>query len=327
MEDTTQPWEGPLHILSLDGGGIKGLFSAAVLAKLEEDLDIDITDHFDLIVGTSTGGIIAIGLGMGIRPRELVDFYLNHGLTIFHKKPLGWSKAQHWFCRKYSNHELRTSLKKVLGNKILGESTKRLVIPTYNLDADDVRLFKTPHHDRLRGDWKIEAWKIAMATSAAPTYFPAFREIDDQRLIDGGVWANNPTMVGITEACALLNASLDQVRVLSLGTCDDVVRRPDRLNAGGLISWRQDGVKVVMRGQSVGMNKMASLLFPDDRVCRIDPKVPDKLFRLDRTDRMDKLMAYASHSSQHFGPRFVQCFLPHKASAYTPLYPAEGAGS
>lgn len=71
------------QILSLDGGGIKGLFSAAVLAKIEEDLGVTVADHFDLITGTSTGGIIALGLGIGLHPREIVHFYVSQGPAIF----------------------------------------------------------------------------------------------------------------------------------------------------------------------------------------------------------------------------------------------------
>ena len=74
---------GRFQILSLDGGGIKGIFSAAILAAIEDDLDTRITDHFDLITGTSTGGIIAIGLGLGLRPCEIVEFYLREGPKIF----------------------------------------------------------------------------------------------------------------------------------------------------------------------------------------------------------------------------------------------------
>ena len=77
------------QILSLDGGGIKGLFAAAILAQLEDDLNVRVSDHFDLITGTSTGGIIALGLGMGLRPREIVQFYVSEGEKIFGDKS-GW---------------------------------------------------------------------------------------------------------------------------------------------------------------------------------------------------------------------------------------------
>lgn len=78
---------GRFQILSLDGGGLRGMFSAAVLARLEDDLQLRITDHFDLIAGTSTGGIIAIGLGLGLTPREIVEFYAEHGPRIFRDAP------------------------------------------------------------------------------------------------------------------------------------------------------------------------------------------------------------------------------------------------
>jgi patatin-like phospholipase/acyl hydrolase len=71
------------QILSLDGGGLRGMYTAAVLARLEEDLGIRIVDHFDLIAGTSTGGIIALGLGLGMTPREILEFYTAHGPRIF----------------------------------------------------------------------------------------------------------------------------------------------------------------------------------------------------------------------------------------------------
>jgi uncharacterized protein len=102
------------QILSLDGGGIKGLFSAAVLAHVEEDLNINIIDHFDLIVGTSTGGIIALGLGLELRPKQVVDFYAEKGAAIFRNR-LGLRRATHLLFRKYPLSELpQTTAKKVL---------------------------------------------------------------------------------------------------------------------------------------------------------------------------------------------------------------------
>jgi len=91
------------QILSLDGGGIKGLFSAAVLAHLEEDLGCKIVDHFDLIVGTSTGGIIALGLGYGLSPQEIVEFYVEQGPQIFAIGHLAraWRACQHAVFRKF----------------------------------------------------------------------------------------------------------------------------------------------------------------------------------------------------------------------------------
>ena len=93
-------WDGPLQILSLDGGGVKGLFSAAILANLETDLGVRIIDHFDLIAGTSTGGIIAIALGLGLSPREIVNFYTLDAPKIFRTKKV-ISACKHSVYRKH----------------------------------------------------------------------------------------------------------------------------------------------------------------------------------------------------------------------------------
>jgi uncharacterized protein len=171
------------QILALDGGGIKGIFSAAFLAALEDDLKTRITHHFDLIAGTSTGGLIAIALGLGLSPREIVRFYMKHGPAIFPGASSWWRCSLHWLRSKYEAEPLESALKACFGERLFGESTNRLVIPSYNLGEDDVYIFRTPHHERLRRDLKVPAWKVARATSAAPTYFPSFRGIDGQRLI------------------------------------------------------------------------------------------------------------------------------------------------
>ncbi len=324
MADEQAPkWEGEFRILALDGGGIKGLFSSAVLAYLEDDLGIQVADHFDLITGTSTGGIIAIGLGMGLRPSELVEFYTDMGPGIFPTSKWKFGRCRRflrWLRRnKYDNGPLKEALKNALGKMSFGKSTKRLVIPSFDLGHDQVRVFRTPHHTRLRRDWKIPAWEIAMATTAAPTYFPAWRGIDDMRLIDGGVWANNPTLLGMVEATSTLNVPWEAIKILSIGTCEDVTRRPDGLDTGGLWSWRTGAVNVTMRGQSVGTNNIVKLLLGNERVHRLDPQVPEGLFALDKCTR-DKHMALAARESLHFSPVFNQEFKPHIASTYTPLY-------
>lgn len=278
-------------------------------------------DHFDLIVGTSTGGIIAIGLGLGLSPRKIVEFYVDHGPSIFGNSLR--RRALSFFCHKYCPRALETSLRGVgaFGERTLGESRKRLVIPSYNLGADDVYIFKTPHQERLRRDWKVPAWKVAMATAAAPTYFPSFRGIDNIRLIDGGLWANNPTMVGVLEAHSVLNVALSDTRVLSIGTTDPIVHRPRALDRGGLWQWRQAAIDVLMRGQSIGAHKQALHLLGSGAVHRLDPRAPDGIYALDRVTA-DELIAHAAHESRVFSPTFKDHFASHTASPYAPLYPS-----
>src|SRR5438309_1838047 len=97
------------QVLALDGGGVRGIFAAALLAGLEADTGRPVLDHFDLVVGTSTGGIIALGLGAGLSPREVLDFYVEEKMKIF-ANPLGWRKLRHPFAAKYRPKGLRTAL-------------------------------------------------------------------------------------------------------------------------------------------------------------------------------------------------------------------------
>ena len=321
-DDQVPKWEGDFRILALDGGGIRGLFSAAVLAKLEQKCSTTIIDHFDLITGTSTGGIIALGLGLGMRPREIVEFYVEHGPSIFGNL-FGWRWLLHWAWRKFPQHHLQDALQSpaALGEKLFGASSKRLVIPSYNLGADRVRVFKTPHHKKLTTDWQIPAWKIALATSAAPTYFPVCRHIERTRLVDGGVWANNPAMVGVVEAISMLGAERDQIKVFSIGTTDSRIRRGKALNSGGKSQWiwNANVLDVLMRGQSVGVNGQVQHLIGEKKVFRIDPMVPDGIFSLDKLTT-DELLAEAEDAALCHNPRFTTDFIDHKATEYQPLY-------
>lgn len=309
------------QILSLDGGGIKGLFSAAMLAFLEEDHGVSIKEHFDLIVGTSTGGIVALGLGLGMEPREIVHFYVEEGPSIFPE--LKAAKIRQLYRTKFDVVPLENALKECFGDMLLGDSTKRLVIPSYNIGEDDVYLFKTPHHERLKRDYKVPVWKVALATSAAPTYFPSCQKVDHIRLVDGGVWANNPTMVGIVEAISMLDVSLNSIRVLSLGTTNAVKGRSKSLDRGGIWQWKSEAVDVIMRGQSIGAFTQAQHLLGKDKVVRLDPKVPDGLFELDKLSEKE-LLAKAAHESRNFSPQFKELFMGHSSPDFQPIHKLTG---
>ncbi|KAB2964947.1 MAG: patatin-like phospholipase family protein [Thermoanaerobaculia bacterium] len=309
------------QILSLDGGGIRGLFGATLLAALEQDLRIRVVDHFDLIAGTSTGGIVAIGLGLGLTPQEVVELYVQEGPRIF-SNPLGLGSLQKWYRRKYSALPLENALKSCFGERLLGESQKRLVVPAYNLGQDDVYLFRTAHHEKLRRDYRVPAWKVARATSAAPTFFSSARGIDNLRLVDGGVWANNPVMVAVAEAVATLGAKPDSIRVLSIGTSREVRASRPRLDGGGIVAWGRGNaaVDLIIHAQSVAADNQAGLLLGRDRVVRVDPAVAEGEFSLDGSRRAPELIAMASHYSRALGETFQRQLADHFAPAFEPLY-------
>lgn len=307
--------EDRFQILALDGGGLRGIFSAAILAALEEDLQTSIVDHFDLIAGTSTGGIIALALGLGLRPREIVDFYVQLGPRVFGTLAVG--KARQVLTAKHRPNSLREALTEVFGERTFGESAKRLVITSYNIGADDVYLFRTAHHPRLRRDWRERAVDVAMATSAAPTYLPA-HSLSGTRLVDGGLWANNPSMVALVEAVGTCDVPLGDLRVFSLGTTAEVRHRSRRLDRGGQLAWAGAAVDVILRAQSISANNQVHHLIGPEHLLRLNPVVPAGVFALDKVDA-GELIGRATHASRTACPRLADEFFDHQAPEFIPF--------
>jgi uncharacterized protein len=320
--DSQRAASGRFQVLAIDGGGVRGIFAAALLAGLEADLGCSVHDVFDLTVGTSTGGIIALGLGAGLSPREILDFYLAEKSHIF-ADPLRFRALRHLLVAKYSPAPLEKALRDTFGETLLGQSRAPLVIPAYDLGENAVHLFKTPHHPRLRRDHKIPMWAVAMATAAAPTYYPTFRlPGEEARLIDGGVWANNPAMVGVTEAVSMFGRGLNELRVLSLGTTASVRARQSRLDNAGVLRWARgpNVVEVLLRGQSAGAFAQVQHLIGAEHAHRLDPIAPEQA-ALDRCDARE-LIGKASHYSRLFSPTFDAVFAGHVPAPYAPLHSA-----
>jgi patatin-like phospholipase/acyl hydrolase len=281
------------------------------------------------VVGTSTGGIIALGLGAGLSPREILEFYVEEKGRIF-ANPLGWRRLRHPFVAKYGPKALERALRRVFGATLLGESRVPLVIPSYDVGENAVHLFKTAHHPRLRRDHRVEMWTVGMATSAAPTYFPTFRLPGDHvRLVDGGVWANNPAMVGVTEAVSMFGQPLESVRVLSIGTTASARTRPRRLDNAGVLRWARgpNVVEVLLNGQSAGAFAQVQHLVGEGNAHRLNPVAPDELAALD-TCEADGLIAKAAHHSRVFCPTFETEFATHTPVPYIPHHgPLAEAGA
>jgi patatin-like phospholipase/acyl hydrolase len=305
----------PFQILTFDGGGLKGLFAAALLAEVEKQLDVNIADHFDLVAGTSTGGLIALGLGAGLRPAQIVEFYLKAGSKVF-GRPRRFSRV---WRPKHQPDGLRAALTEVFNDRRLSSSAKRLVIPAYSLDLDDVYIFKTRHHARLTRDHPELLVDVAMATTAAPTYLPAAR-IGKKRLVDGGVWANNPALVAVAEATSMLDVPLDRIRVLSMGATDEVRSLGDGVADGGLAQWRRPAIQLLLRAQAKGSFHAVQHLVGPDNVTRVDAKVPDGVFCLDKLDA-DRICGLAESWAGHVCPQ-IKKFTTHRADVFTP-YPLE----
>jgi len=211
--------------LALSGGGYLGLYTASILAELEDSLPgRSLSTCFDLIAGTSVGGILALGVAAGVPARDMATTFAEKGEAIFSGRPA--PKSTRAMLRdllrmvrgpKYTGKALREAVTGLVGDRTLGDLERPCLVPAVNLTKGGPQIFKTPHHPDFSRDLKLRVVDVAMATSAAPTFFPV-ASIGDELFADGGLFANSPDLVALHEAEHFFQVSSERIRVLSIGT-------------------------------------------------------------------------------------------------------------
>lgn len=314
------------RVLCIDGGGFKGAFPASFLATIEETLGLEpLASYFDLIAGTSTGGIIALCLGAGMRARDILDFYKKHGPAIFPSRipvlsPL-WGKIRWVFASKFGSKALDEALRATLGERRVGESLTRLVIPSMDLERGTVYIYKTSHHERFTVDYKKPMVEAARATSAAPTYFPVYRSSDGLPLIDGGMFANNPSGLAAVEAVSVLEWPAQDLRILSLGCTTEILAiRPGHRIFRGAAFWGTRAADVFMAGQSAAAEGTAQLIAGKGNYVRISPKVAPGRFAMDSAKNITVLEGMGAAEARTALPVVGPMFFGDKAEPFVPKH-------
>lgn len=307
------------RILSIDGGGIMGVFPASFLATIEESTGKSIADQFDLIVGTSTGGIIALGLGLGIPARDILTIYEEMGPDVFGGN--GFIKGLwHWLFAKYGQKKLKEHIERKFGNHLLGDSKTRLIIPSQK-ENGEIYLYKTAHHIDYRRDYTQLCVDVALATSAAPSYFPTHHSSSGLALLDGGMWANNPTIVGVIEAKTKLGWEPNLMRVLSLGcTTSPLELGMARWLPMGMIFWAKKSVDLFMAGQSSFSTGASKLIVGESNFLRISPIFPKDRFQLDGVKGIRQLKAWGDDEARKNLTRINEMFLGSAIETFQPEY-------
>lgn len=259
-----------VKILSIDGGGIRGVIPATVLTAIEERTGKGIAELFDLIAGTSTGGILALGLTLDDghrRPKHsaeaLRQLYLARGAEIFPPLRPAWARTTRGvFDERYPEGPLRDILREYMGDARLKDALKRVLVTAYEIELRQPFFFRSA---RAADDpaYDFPVWEAARATSAAPTYFEAARirapddPNDSYALVDGGVFANNPSMCAINDLRqghhteAAKPTELEDMYMVSLGTGELNGRIPwDEARDFGFFGWGRHLLGVVMDGVS-----------------------------------------------------------------------------
>jgi patatin-like phospholipase/acyl hydrolase len=266
----------PYNILALDGGGLRGIFTAAVLAEAEDAFGPKFLDSLDLLVGTSTGGIIALGLASGRTCREMLEFYRIGAPTIFGRP----RRVRRLVGPKYDRRPLDDLLRAEFGpDTRLNDLHKAVCITAHELVRGTTRVWKDDHSPELRVGGDQRVWKVAAATSAAPTYFAPVQLGEADSHVDGGVWGNNPAMVGVTEAIRYAGRELKDVRLLSIGTTSQPlrVRSHDEAVSMGLRQWLGKGLDLLQGGVSMATDNQVRLLLGDQAYLRLDSERAHKV--------------------------------------------------
>ncbi len=204
----------PFYILSIDGGGYRGLFSAHILHRMEDAWGINWCERFGMFAGTSTGSIIASGLASGMSAGHLADFYMQHGHSIFTKRFRSRLDLLKIFTSRYSSKTFRSLLDDVLGSTTLGEVSVPLILPAVDVGNGCVHVFKSKYAEDFVRDPGVKLSDAVLASCSAPTYFDPHLVDGKYQLVDGGLWANNPSLVAVIDAQRRLQVPLADIRVL-----------------------------------------------------------------------------------------------------------------
>jgi hypothetical protein len=295
----------PFRVITLDGGGMRGAYQAAYLQTFVDRLDagaIDVGKAFDLVVGTSTGALVACALAAGVAPNRVLALYQKHGGAIFPHQTLrslpvlgaayrvtGWGKRS-------GERALRAALVEAFADRrvidVYRERQVALAIPALDLNRHSAVVFKTPHLQRLNGrDNERTLTEVCLASTAAPIVrsIAALDEPGHTRAralyVDGGLWANNPTVIGMVEAIEILHERNERdrpIHLYSLGTLPaqgGEELKEWRRHRGGM-GWRFgiSAISASLDAQAVGYDyiarKLAEVLSPLSFVFRFPAQCP-----------------------------------------------------
>jgi patatin-like phospholipase/acyl hydrolase len=268
----------PYHILTLDGGGIRGVLTASLLERMEAEVP-GFLEQVDLVAGTSTGGILSLALASGRTPTQARELYEHLGGAVFKDslwdniKDLGQITGA-----QYSNVPLKKELTNQFGDMKLGDLPKKVLISSFELDNHEtapgkVRMWKPKFFHNFPGPDSDESEKVvdvALYTSAAPTFFPVYHGY-----VDGGVIANNPSMCALAQALSSDSGShtLNELHLLSIGTGVNPKYVEAYDNDWGLAQWGTHLISLIMEG-SQGLADYQCRQALGEQYLRLNPVLP-----------------------------------------------------
>lgn len=283
-------------ILSFDGGGVRGVYTAILLERLTTAVPTLISGA-KLLAGTSTGGIIALGLAAGKQPRELVALYRDNASRIFDDSWLrDLANLNGLSGSDYDNKSLKQILQQILDRTRLKDLNHKVLISSFQLDNQDhhpsQRRWKPKFFHNYAGpesDGEELAVDVALRTSAAPVYFPSY-----QIYIDGGVVANDPSMAALAQAVDPATGAqhLEDLRIFSIGTGANPTYIEGSELDWGVAQWARPLINLMIDGVMGVAQYQCSRLLGAERYFRLEPYLP-KAFAMDDARTVGELAELA----------------------------------
>ena len=311
----------PLRVLSLAGGGFLGLYTAVVLEALEVRAGEPLARRFDLLAGTSIGGLLGLALAYEIPMARLVRLFTEHGSAVFSSRALPSGAlgrlldlSRSVLGPKYSGEALREALQAEIGDKRLADALHRVVVPAVDVGLCQTKVFKTPHAPASQGDGRLRAVDVAMAACAAPAYFPSVR-IGRHIYADGGLFAVAPDQVALHELEHFMGVDPARVSMLSISTATAHYRPAEGVRDDtGAVGWLSDG-RLVLTLIAVQQQHVQAMMEDrlGDRYLRLDADwPPDASLGIDiaTPQAVDTLSTLAHKTLLDADPQRLAAFLP-----------------
>jgi patatin-like phospholipase/acyl hydrolase len=302
-------------ILSIDGGGIRGVYPAHILKCFEEKLGINLLESFDMIAGTSTGSIIAAGVACNIRAAEMVNMYKEHGADIFKKKKsrIPFKKqstaTQLMLESVYESSSLSDVLNGVFNDITLGQVAKPLILPATDVGNGGVHVFKSAYDPTFIRDRSVKVRDAVLASCSAPTFFDPHK-VNEYLLSDGGLWANNPALVAAIDAQKRLGINYDDIQMVSIGTGHSKVAYGLKHKGGWgfATGWKhKEFINFMLSLQSQSALNYLKLHLKPEQILRIDFE-SDTDLPLDDVSEIDNLISLADKNFT-YGSKEISNFI------------------
>ncbi len=258
------------RILALDGGGLRGVYTAHILKRIQDDEGINFSEYFDLITGTSTGAILAAALATNQNIDDVIDLYKKEGKNIFSskfcpiKKYLGISipfvpcMNMGFFTRKYSQKALKAQLESIFSDRTMSNTDTNLMLFATDIANGTPHVFKSPYDNEFTRDPNVKLSDAILASTAAPIYFDPYLLEGKYLLADGGLWCNNPSICAVSEAINRFGKTLNDVELLSIGTIESKsfheIKKTNHFYKKyfwGLFGWKTKIIDITLNLQSM----------------------------------------------------------------------------